>query len=91
MRSACTDSPATRARTAAHAPRKQGGRQPYGLLAWLPMLTSRRLLLLSRCLAGRDPKTGRRPFRSPALGGVSRLSPYASLRITGQQEKGRQY
>jgi hypothetical protein len=28
MHSACADSPAMRARTAAHAPRKQGGRQP---------------------------------------------------------------
>jgi hypothetical protein len=90
MHSACAASPATRARTAAHAPRKQGGRQPYGLLAWLPMLTSRRLLLLSRCLAGRDPKQGAAHCPS-RLERVSRLSPYASLRITGQQEKGRQY
>jgi hypothetical protein len=63
--SACAADPATRTGIAAHAPRKQGGRRPCCLLAWLPMLTSRRLLLLSRCLAGRDPKTGRRPLPSP--------------------------
>lgn len=36
-------------------------------------------------------QNGAPPIPFPRLRGSSRLGPYASLRITGQQEKGRQY
>lgn len=89
--SACAVSPATRTGDCGSRPPKAGRQATYGLLAWFPMLTSRRLLLLSRCSGRTRSKTGRPPITLLRLTADFQAEPLRLLANYRPAGKGRQY
>ena len=72
-------------------PPKAGRQATYGLLAWFPMLTSRRLLLLSRCSGRTRRKTRRRPITLLRFAADFQAEPLRLLANYRPAGKGRQY